>query len=266
MAGLRLAALSLRDHPDSSAFIQGFAGDDRAVSDYLMTEVVYRQPPDVLDFLLRTAIVDDVNGSLADALTASEGGQSRLEELVRRGALVTPLDDHGHSFAYHPLLRELLRVDLMRRKPGDRAELHARAGRWFGERDEVLPALRHAVLGEDWELAADVLGRHWLALLARGEGAALLEVVDQIPAEVVARHAELALALAGILLEAGEDARADAFLTLAHGLARACLRNAPVASRSAPRPPTSIERDRGDICARRSRPRGRCSTIRGTER
>ena len=220
VAGLRLAALSLRDHPDSSAFIQGFAGDDRAVSDYLMTEVVERQPPDVLDFLLRTAIVDDVNGSLADALTASEGGQSRLEELVRRGALVTPRDDHGHSFEYHPLLRELLRVDLMRRMPGDRAELHARAGRWFGERDEVLPALRHAVLGEDWELAADVLGRHWLALLAGGEGAALLEVVDQIPAEVVARHAELALALAGILLEAGEDARADAFLTLAHRLGK----------------------------------------------
>ena len=76
------------------------------------------------------------------------------------------------------------------------------------------------MLGEDWELAADVLGHHWLNLLARGEGAALLEVVDRIPTQVVARHAELALAMAGILLEAGEDARADAFLTLAHGLGK----------------------------------------------
>ena len=219
-AGLRLAALSLQDHPDPSGFIRGFAGDDRAVSDYLMSEMVSRQPADTLDFLLRTAVVEQLNGSLADALTQADGGQPRLEELVRRGVLVTPLDDQGLWFAYHPLLRELLRVELSRRMPRDRPELHARAGRWYGARDEVLPALRHAMLGQDWELAADVLGRHWLSLVARGEGAELLEVVDRIPAEVVAGHAELALALAGILLDAGEDARAGAFLTLAHGLAR----------------------------------------------
>ena len=72
VAGLRLAALSLRDHPDASGFVQGFAGDDRAVSDYLMAEVVSRQSPDMLDFLLRTAIVDQVSGPLADALTGVE--------------------------------------------------------------------------------------------------------------------------------------------------------------------------------------------------
>ena len=87
MAGLRLAALSLRDHPDSSAFIQGFAGDDRAVSDYLMTEVVERQPPDVLDFLLRTAIVDDVNGSLADALTGRKAGRAGSRSLCGEAPL-----------------------------------------------------------------------------------------------------------------------------------------------------------------------------------
>ena len=220
VAGLRLAALSLRGHPDSSAFIQRFAGDDRAVSDYLMAEVVSRQSPAMLDFLLRTAIVEQVSGPLADALTGSSDGQQRLEGLVQGGALVSALDDHGFWFGYHPLLRELLRLELTHRIKGETAELHARAGRWYGERDDVLRALRHAMLGEDWELAADVLGHHWLNLLARGEGAALLEVVDRIPTQVVARHAELALAMAGILLEAGEDARADAFLTLAHGLGK----------------------------------------------
>ena len=220
VAGLRLAALSLRGHPDSSAFIHGFAGDDRAVSDYLMSEVVSRQSPEVFEFLLRTAIVERVSGPLADALTGSTDGQRRLEWLVQRGALVTPLDDNGVWFEYHPLLRALLRVELTGRMPGAQVELHSRAARWYGERDDVLTALRHSVPGEDWELAADVLGRHWLSLLARGQGAALLEVVDRIPAEVVARHAELALAMAGVLLDAGEDARADAFLVLAHGLAR----------------------------------------------
>ena len=220
VAGLRLAALSLRDHPDASGFVRSFAGNDRAVGDYLMAEVVSQQSPDALDFLLRTSIVDRVSGPLADALTQSEGGRRRLEELLQNGALVAPLDDHGHWFGYHPLFRELMRLELARRMPGELAGLHTRAGRWYDGREETLLALRHAVRGEDWDLAADVLGRRWLGLVARGEGTALLEVVDQIPPAVVARDAELALALAGILLDAGEDARADAFLTLARGLAK----------------------------------------------
>ena len=161
----------------------GFAGDDRAVSDYLMAEVVSRQSPDMLDFLLRTAIVEQVSGSLADALTGSSGGQRRLEELVQRRR------------PGHPARRPRALVRVPPAAPGAvarRADAsHATGvgpsstrgpGAGTASGTTCSRALRHAMLGEDWELAADVLGRHWLSLLARGEGAALLEVVDRIPA------------------------------------------------------------------------------------
>jgi len=212
VAGLRLAQLSLEDSPDRHAFITSFAGDDRAVSDYLISEVVERQPPDKLDFLLRTCVTDRLTGELADAVTGGHGGERTLGELAGRDGLVTSIDGHGRWYRYHPLLLEVLRAESRRRLPADQAQLHSRAAGWHACRGSALEAVRHAVTASDWEQAGRVIVEHWLELLTRGGAPALLQLAERLPIEVVRADAELALAVAGLRIEASDDRGADALL------------------------------------------------------
>ncbi len=168
--GVRLAAVSLQGRQDPGAFVESFAGDDRGVSGYLVSEVLSRQPPETLDFLLRTCQVDRVSGALADELTGGSAGRATLEELAARHGLVTPLDTRGDWYQYPPLLREVLRLESTRRVPDALPHLHRRAARWFAERGEALDAIRHAVAGEAWDLVAEMVGQHWLPLARAREG------------------------------------------------------------------------------------------------
>jgi LuxR family transcriptional regulator, maltose regulon positive regulatory protein len=217
--GVKLAAVSLEGRSDPGAFIQSFAGDDRGVSEYLVSEVLARQEPERLDFLLRTCQVERVGGELADALTASSSGRATLAELASRHGLVTPLDTRGDWYCYPTLLREVLRLESAQRIPGALAQLHRRAARWFADRAQTLEAIRHAVAGEAWDVAAEVVGQYWLPLVARGKGSALRAYVERIPPQVVNADAELALASAGLRFEAGDDGGGDALLATAYELA-----------------------------------------------
>jgi LuxR family maltose regulon positive regulatory protein len=217
-AGLRLAELSLADHDDPHAFVTGFAGNDLAVSDYLITEVVSRQPPKALDFLLRTCVPERVNGDLADALTGASGGQQTLRELETRGAFVSKVDLAGEWYQYLPVFADVLRAELARRLPDEVLRLHRVAAEWHADHGKPLDAIRHAVAASDWELAADVIGEHWLVLVARGAGATLRELTERIPTDVVTDDAELALAQSGLLLEGGDLAPAEELLVRAYEL------------------------------------------------
>jgi LuxR family maltose regulon positive regulatory protein len=219
VAGLRLAELSLQDHPNPGAFIAGFAGGDRAVSDYLMTEVVASYPANVQLFLLRTSIVDRLNGELAEALANEPAAEHSLRELQRKGGFVDALDSSGTWFRYHPLFAEVLRAELRRRLREELPALHSAAGEWFAQHDQPLEAARHAVAGSDWQLAADIIGAQWLVCVVQGAGRALREFATQIPSSVVDADAELALAMAGLLLDAGETEEADELLLRAFELA-----------------------------------------------
>jgi LuxR family maltose regulon positive regulatory protein len=219
IGGLRLAQLSLERCSDRHAFVRSFAGDDRAVSEYLMSEVVDRQAPATLDFLLRTCVASRLTGELADALTSGHDGYHTLRGLERADGLVSPIDAHGRWYRYHPLLLQVLRAESRRRLSSEQPELHRRAARWHAVHGSALEAVRHAVEAADWELAGAVVADRWMALLTRGEGGALLELVERIPPEVVRSDAELALAAAGLLLDAGDDLGADALLTEAGRLA-----------------------------------------------
>jgi LuxR family transcriptional regulator, maltose regulon positive regulatory protein len=221
IAGLRLAQLSLEGAHDAHAFVTSFAGDDRAVSDYLMSEVVDRQPAETLDFLLRTCVAERLTGDLADALTGGHEGERTLRSLERSDSLVRSIDGHGRWYRYHPLLLEVLRGESRRLLSDEQASLHRRAARWHARDGSALEAVRHAVEGGDWELAAEVTVEHWVALLTRGGGAALLDLAERIPREVVLADAERALALAGLRLEAGDSAGADELLAEAERLAPA---------------------------------------------
>jgi LuxR family transcriptional regulator, maltose regulon positive regulatory protein len=217
-AGLRLAELSLHDHPNPRAFVAGFAGDDRAVTDYLMSEVVSGYDEDTLFFLLRTSIVDRLNGELADALAGGSAGEHSLRELERANGLVEALDSSGTWFRYHPLFGAVLRAELRRRLGDELPALHSEASVWFAQHGQPLEAVRHAVAASDWRLAADVIGAEWLGCVIQGSGATLRELASEIPASVVDADAELALAMAGLMLEAGEIDRADELLVRAYEL------------------------------------------------
>jgi LuxR family transcriptional regulator, maltose regulon positive regulatory protein len=217
--GVRLAAVSLEGQPDPGALVESFAGDDRGVSDYLLSEVLSRQPRGRLDFLLRTCQVERLSGELADALTGGSTGRAMLAELASHHGLVTPLDTRGDWYCYPTLLREVLRIESAQRIPDALPQLHRRAARWFAEDGQSLDAIRHAVAGEAWDLAAELVGQYWLPLVARGKGSSLRAHVQHIPPQVVHADAELAVAMAGLLFEIGDEAGADELLTAAYELA-----------------------------------------------
>jgi LuxR family maltose regulon positive regulatory protein len=219
VAGLRLAELSLHDHPNPRALIAGFAGGDRAVSDYLMSEVVSRYPEDVQLFLLRTSIVDRLNGELAETLADNSAGERSLRELERTDGFVDALDSSGTWVRYHPLFAEVLRAELRCRLPEELPALHSAAGAWFARHGQPLEAVRHAVAGSDWQLAADVIGAQWLVCVVQGSGPVLRELARGIPSAVVDADAELGLGMAGLLLEAGETEEADELLIRAFEMA-----------------------------------------------
>ena len=124
-AGLRLAALTLAGHPDPERFATEFSGSERTVADYLLAEVLERQPDEVQRLLLRTSVLERVNGELADRLTGGSGGQRRLQELEAAGAFVTSLDAGRSWFRYHPLFADLLHAELRRIAPAEPRLLHA---------------------------------------------------------------------------------------------------------------------------------------------
>ena len=214
-AGLRLAALSLARHEAPDRFVSEFSGSERTVADYLLGEVLGTQPPDVRRMLLRTSILERVNGPLADALTGSADGTRLLHELEEAGAFVVPVDVARSWFRYHHLLGDLLRLELSREAPGEVADLHRLAAGWYAENGHPIEAIRHAELGEDWELAGELLGRHWVALLLDGEEATLGSLLAGLPAGLAEADAEVAAIAAAARLAESRWGEADELLAVA---------------------------------------------------
>jgi LuxR family maltose regulon positive regulatory protein len=216
---LRLAALPLRDDPDPAAFVERFAGDDRAISDYLISEVMSRMSPGDRDFLLRTSIVTVLSGELADALTDRSDGHRHLAELGRAGVLIAPLDRRGEWYRCHALFRELLQAELRSDNAALVPELHRRAASWLADKGDDAAGLMHAVEAEAWEMAARLARESWVDLLLRGEVGALRPLIERLPPALAQRDPEVALALASALLDRGDHAAAAKLLATADAAA-----------------------------------------------
>jgi LuxR family transcriptional regulator, maltose regulon positive regulatory protein len=227
-AGLRLAALSLAGHEDPDAFVEDFAGDDRAVVAYLIEEVLERQSEQVRELLLATAVVDHVCAPLANALTGRGDAVTIFDDLLHANAFLVPLDRRGEWFRYHALFADLLRSQLARRGPAVVARQHRRAAHWFVEQDRPLDALAHSVSAQDWDGATAIMGDRWLELRAVDGGAALDRVLAAFPPDAIDARPEAALVAAMRCLDRGESDRADA-----HLLAAGCLRHRLSGSRRA---------------------------------
>ena len=180
-AGLRLAALSLAGHPDPDRFAAEFSGSERTVAEYLLAEVLERQPEPVRRLLLRTSVLDRVNGELADLLTGGSGGERVLQELEQANAFVVALDARRSWFRYHQLFADLLQLELRGSAPAELPALHAAAAGWYAEHGYPVEAVRHAQAAQDWGLAARLLSDHWLGLGLNGLGATAHELLAAVP-------------------------------------------------------------------------------------
>ena len=168
-AGLRLAVISLSGHPDPERFVAEFSGTDRAIGEYLMAEMLERQPSEVQSMLLRTSLVDRVNGELADLLAGRSGSEQMLLELEDANAFVVSLDAQRTWFRYHQLLADFLRLELRRTLADEVPDLHRRAARWFADHGEVVEAVRHTLAAGDWPDAARLLADHSFSLTLDGQ-------------------------------------------------------------------------------------------------
>ncbi len=208
-AGLRLAAISLAGHPDPERFVAEFSGSERTVAGYLLAEVLERQPPDVRDLLLRTSVLERVNGPLADTLTGRMGSEAILQGLEDANAFVVSLDAGRSWFRYHHLLTDLLQLELRRVSPAIIDSLHRAAATWFEEHGFEVEAIRHAQSAGDWGHAARVLADNSVNLVFDGRKATLRALLAAFPAGAPEEDAELALAFAtgrlydGLLEESG---------------------------------------------------------------
>ncbi len=212
VAALQLAALSLRGREDASAFIAGFAGDDRYVVDYLLEEVLDRQPQPVRRFLLETSVLDRLTGPLCDAVTGETGGRTMLERLDRANLFLVPLDDQRRWYRYHHLFGDLLRSRLADEHvaaDGGTAELHRRASRWYDQAGEPVPAVRHAVAAGDTERAAELVELAVPRLRRNRQEATLCQWMGDLPDDVVERRPVLAMGFVGALMANNDFADVD---------------------------------------------------------
>ena len=218
-AGLRLAAISLAGHPDPERFVAEFSGSDRTVAEYLIAEMLDRQPADVQDLLLRTSLLDRVNGELADVLTGRPGSERILLELADANAFVVPLDPERTWFRYHHLFGDLLRLELRRTLPEEVPALHRRAAGWFIRQGQVVEAIRHTQAAGDWPDAARLLADHSFSMMLDGQAQTMQALVRAFPPGV--DHPELALVRAGGDLVQGRLDEAAAYLAVAETYAEA---------------------------------------------
>jgi len=212
-AGLRLAAMSLAGHPDPERFVAEFSGSDRTVAEYLLAEMLDRQPPEVQDLLLRTCLLDRVNSELADLLTGRPGSERILLSLEDANAFVESLDPERTWFRYHHLFADFLRLELRRTLPGQVPVLHRRAAEWFIRQGQVADAVRHTQAAGDWADAARLLAGQSFSLMLDGQAQTMQALVRAFPPG--ADHPELAVVRATVDLAQGRLDEAAAHLAVA---------------------------------------------------
>jgi LuxR family maltose regulon positive regulatory protein len=203
VAGLQLAGLSLRGlaRGDVPGFIEAFAGSHRYIVDYLVEEVLSRQPEEVQSFLLQTSILDQMNGPLCDALTQRTDGQAMLERLENANLFLVPLDDQRRWYRYHHLLSDLMRQQLRTLEPGLVLQLHRRASRWHEQNGDTDQSIQHALAAQDFVRAASLMDENSYAAWLDGEIVKLQGWVKALPESVSLMYPRLGIyyAWAGVL-------------------------------------------------------------------
>lgn len=216
IAGLQLVGLSLRGRQDIPAFLKAFTGSQRYIIDYLTEEVLARQTEPVQAFLLQTAILERLQGSLCEAIIgeqgAEAGGQAMLEQLEQANLFLVPLDDERRWYRYHQLFAEALRHRLQRRHPALVPELHRRASVWYERQGLTHDAVHHTLAAADFAQAARLIEQIAELTAKRGELATLRAWLEALPAELLRSRAELCLWQGWLLALIGQFDAAERLL------------------------------------------------------
>jgi LuxR family maltose regulon positive regulatory protein len=221
IAGLQLAALSMRDRKDASGFIEAFSGSHRDVLDFLAEEVLERQPEGVRRFLLRTSVLERMTATLCNTLTGYSDGQGMLERLERENLFVVALDDERRWYRYHSLFAEFLRGHLSRESPERVGELHLHASEWYEGNGLVAEAIGHALSAGDHGRAARLIEEGVEGAVERGEGATALRWLEALTTEAKRRHPRLFVEHAVALVITGRPDDAEPLLREAERAAEA---------------------------------------------
>ncbi len=249
MAGLRLAAMKADPHADGDGRVTGLAGDEPLVTEYLWDEVLAQQEPEVRSFLVRTSVVAELTGDLADALTGGTGSVRVLARLSRENTFVTAVFGQSDSYRYHPLLREVLTSELHKEFPHEIPDLLGRAAHWYASRDRPLDAVRCAAAAGDWDAAAQALAESGIgAVMSAGPGG-LESVLSLFPAERAAGDVAVALACASARLwSADPEGAASCLQNAGQALGRAsqAVRRITEPALAALRIMHAAEQDRSD--------------------
>ena len=209
LVGLQLAALSIRDQQDPSAFIQKLKGDNRYIADYLIDEVLARIPADLEDFLLRTSVLKDMNAPLCNFVLRVDYSQDMLEELDRKRLFIIPLDEVRQSFRYHHLFRDMLFDRLCRRAPAEVQELYRRASTWYSQAGPKETAVEYALAASDEYAVTSLLYEIGPQVLYKGNWDQLLGWYDRLPEAVFLDAPQLWLNYLMTLINAGAITRAS---------------------------------------------------------
>ena len=213
IAGLQLAALSMQGSEDISGFIRAFVGDDRYIVDYLVEEVLQRQPERVRSFLLQTSILDRLSGPLCDAVTGRDDGKGMLDTLERGNLFVVPLDGKRQWYRYHHLFADVLRAHSMEEQPDRVPTLHRRAAAWFEERGMAAEAIEQARVAGDHETVARVLAANFEEFERIGHYTSISKWSASLPDEMVQKRPRLAMIYAAGALVSDDNLQATRRLT-----------------------------------------------------
>jgi LuxR family maltose regulon positive regulatory protein len=223
IAGLQLAAISIRGHDDATSRVKSFTGSHRFVLDYLISEVLEQQSEKVQSFLLQTSILNRLTGSLCDAVcfenpettTGQENSQATLELLERANLFIVPLDDELRWFRYHHLFADLLRQRLRQTQPEKIPTLHSRASKWYEQNELIDEAIDHALSAEDIERGVTLIEQHVDTVWTYGEYAKLQRWLEGLPDELVLSRPQLSIFRAWELFAGGRPDAGERFLQAA---------------------------------------------------
>jgi LuxR family maltose regulon positive regulatory protein len=215
IAGLQLAALSIQGLPDAASFIRSFTGSHRFILDYLIEEVLERQPENIQAFLLRTSILDRMCGPLCDAVLNSPPafGQETLEYLDRANLFIIPLDEERRWYRYHHLFGDLLRQRLG--QPRELPEYHLRASAWYETNDDLAEAFEHAFAAGDFDRAARLTEVAWQSMERNFQTLAWLGWVKKLPNAVVRSRPWLCVQIGWAFSDVGELEPSETYLQTA---------------------------------------------------
>jgi LuxR family maltose regulon positive regulatory protein len=215
VAGLQLAALSLKGQDDFKAFIPDFGGSHRYVIDYLAEEVLRQQPEDLQSFMLQTAILDRLSAPLCNALTQRHDSKDLLHQLEQTNLFIIPLDEVRGWYRYHHIFADFLRQQAVDVHDISLPSYHLRASEWFENNGYVDEAVKHALASNDHDEAKRLISLVAYDTLARGEISTVSGWLDSLPEVVLRSDSNLATIKGWLLLISGQGSRAESYMLAA---------------------------------------------------